>query len=211
MIYLLAGLVYAFLNLDQIAVGPFLLSRPLVVGSIIGAVLGNAPLGFTAGLSAELMLISVPSSGPAATDLALIGGLAAFWAVEAYASRGAAVVLALLLAVPCGWASRRADLLIRRQNDRFGDWIVDGLTAGRERILWKALATWSALWFVKAWVVFAAVSFLGLKVVDWCLNRFPLRVLDGLDRGADLFLVVGFAAALSHFWGRLRPVRTEQP
>ena len=210
MTFLLAGFVYAFLNLDQIAVGPFLLSRPLVVGSVIGAVLGNAPLGFTAGLSAELMLISVPSSGPAA-DLSLVGGLAALWAVEAYASRGAAVVLSLLLAVPCGWASRRADLLIRRQNDRFGDWIVDGLTAGRERILWKALAAWSTLSFVKAWVIFSAVSFLGMKVVDGFLSRLPPRILDGLDRGADLFLVVGFAAALSHFWGRLSPVRTDQP
>ena len=208
---LTVGLVYAVLNLDHIAVGPFLFSRPVVVGSVVGAVLGNAPLGFSAGLSAQLMLISLPASGPAAVvDLALVGGLAALWAVDAWASRGAALTLSLLLAMPAGWAAGRVDVWIRRQNDRMGDWILERLTRGRERVLWKALAFWSALWFVKAWAVFSAVGCLGQRAVDLLLQHLPLRLLESLDRGADMLPIIGFSAALVHFWNRLTPPRVDR-
>jgi mannose/fructose/N-acetylgalactosamine-specific phosphotransferase system component IIC len=208
---LTVGLIFAVLNLDHIAVGPFLLSRPVVVGSAIGAALGNAPLGFTAGLSVELMLISVPSSGPAAAvDLALAGGLAALWSVDAWASRGAALTLSLLLAMPAGWAAARADRWIRRQNDLMGDWILERLTRGRERILWKALAFWSVLWFVKAWAVFAAAGCGGQVIVDVLLRHLPLPLLERFDRSADLLPIIGFSAVLVHFWNRLTPPRVDR-
>src|SRR5258707_3797725 len=116
--------MYALLSLDLIAVGPFLLSRPLVVGAAVGAALGNGPLGFSVGLAAELFSIAVPPVGLAAGDVAIVGGLAALWSVEAFSQRGAAPMLSLCLAILCGWGGTEADRWIPRPNDRFGDWIL---------------------------------------------------------------------------------------
>lgn len=206
---IIAGLLYALLGLDQIAVGPFLLSRPVVVGSVIGAVLGNGPLGFSAGLAAELLFIAVPPVGLTAADLGIVGGLAAVWSLGASVHRDATLLVSLTLAAPCGWAVTEGDRWVRRHNDKFGDWVLGHLTEGRERILWEALALWAGLWFLKAWAVFAAFGFVGQGLVDGVMHVLPVRTLDGLDAGARLLPVAGFAAALSYFWGRLRPPREE--
>jgi mannose/fructose/N-acetylgalactosamine-specific phosphotransferase system component IIC len=208
---LLAGFIYALLSLDQNAAGPFLLSRPVVTGAAVGAALGNAPLGFAAGLMTELLSVSVPPVGLASGDVSVIGGLAALWSVEAFSQRGAALLLALGLAIPAGWAVTVLDRRIRRQNDRFGDWILGHLTEGRERVLWQALAVWAGLWFLKAWAMFIALGFLGQRLVDAALRFLPVRTLQGLDDGARFLPVAAFAAALGYFWNRLKPPQEGKP
>jgi fructoselysine/glucoselysine PTS system EIIC component len=202
---ILSGFVYALLSLDHIAMGPFLLSRPVVVGTLVGAALGNAPLGFSAGLAVELLFISVPPVGLRAADISIVGALAALWSVQAYAQRDAALLLSLALAAPCGWLATAGDRWVRRRNDVFGDWILGHLREGRERVLWKAFLLWVGLWFLKAWLFFIAFGFLGQSVVDALLARLPLGVLDALDRGTRLLPVACFAAAAAYFWDRLRP------
>lgn len=208
---LFAGLIYAFLCLDHIAVGPFLFSRPVVVGAAVGWSLGNAPLGFSAGLATELLFISVPPVGLRSSNISVIGALAALWTVQAFAQREAALILSLSLSAFCGWLVTQADRWVRRQNDRFGDWITDHLKEGRERVLWKALFLWAALWFLKAWVFFVAFGFLGQAAVDGLLRHLPLHVLDALDAGARLLPVACFASAAAYFWDRFRPVREDKP
>jgi mannose/fructose/N-acetylgalactosamine-specific phosphotransferase system component IIC len=204
---ILAGFIYALLSLDQIAVGPFLLSRPVVVGSLVGAALGNGPLGFSVGLAVELLFISVPPVGLRSSDVSLVGGLAALWSIQAYSARDGAPLLALLLAAPCGWAVTEADRWVRRHNDRFGDWILGHLREGRERFLWEAFSLWAGLWFMKAWIVFLTFGFIGQALVDAGLRFLPLRVLAGLDAGTRLLPAACFAAAAGYFWNRLRPPR----
>jgi mannose/fructose/N-acetylgalactosamine-specific phosphotransferase system component IIC len=208
---LLAGLLYALLSLDHIAVGPFLLSRPVVAGTVVGAVLGNGPLGFTAGWIVELMFISVPPVGLVAEDISIVGALTALWTVEARSPRDAALLLSVILAVLCGRLVTEADRWVRRQNDKFGDWILGHLKEGRERILWKAFSVWAGLWFLKNWVVFAALGYLGQAAVDALLRFLPLRALTGLDAGARFLPLAAFAAAAAYFWNRLKPAREDRP
>lgn len=207
----LAGLIYAALSLDHIAVGPFLLSRPVVAGALIGLFLGNGPLGFSAGLVAELLFLSVPPVGLRSSNISIIGGLAALWSVQAYAQRDAALVISLILASLCGWGVTRVEAWARRQNDRFGGWVQDHLKEGRERVLWKAFALWMGLWFLKAWAFFVALGVLGQSAVDAALRTLPLHALEKLDAGAGLLPAACFASAAAYFWGRVRPVVEEKP
>ena len=153
----------------------------------------------------------MPPVGLASADLSIVGALAALWSIQASAHREATLLISLLLAAPCGWAVTEGDRWVRRHNDKFGDWILGHLKEGRERVLWKALALWAGLWFAKSWVAFVALGFLGQEIVNGLLNHLPVRVLYGLDAGARFLPAACFAAALSYFWGRLRPRRAEAP
>lgn len=115
----------AWAALDSASVGQLMVSRPLVTGTLAGAVLGDATSGFILGLFLELAhlgsppvgAVRLPEPGPAA-----IGGTAA--AVWIGGPGGLAVGLALGLGLSLlgGWSVG----LKRRWHGR----LVDGLTRG---------------------------------------------------------------------------------
>jgi mannose/fructose/N-acetylgalactosamine-specific phosphotransferase system component IIC len=70
----------ALLNLDRQAFGQLALSRPLVVGGLVGLALGQAPAGLALGLWTELLWLArpplggtIPPNGGLAVSAALLG------------------------------------------------------------------------------------------------------------------------------------------
>jgi mannose/fructose/N-acetylgalactosamine-specific phosphotransferase system component IIC len=83
---LLLALLGGWTVLDEIAVGQFLIARPLVASTLAGAIMGNAGAGFLAGVLLELLHLSqlptgaveLPEPGPGAVVAGAMASLPAF-------------------------------------------------------------------------------------------------------------------------------------
>jgi mannose/fructose/N-acetylgalactosamine-specific phosphotransferase system component IIB len=77
---LLSALLYGVLSIDHFALGPFLLSRPLVLGALLGTLWGRPAEGLALGLLGESLWVVVPPAGPSQWDTGLAVALACVWA-----------------------------------------------------------------------------------------------------------------------------------
>ncbi len=106
-----AGAV-ALLELDAAAVGPFLLSRPIVIGPLIGWALGSPWLGAgMGGLFETLTLEDMPLGGRLEFSAAVAAGVAAWLGAGPVALPSEAAFLAGVLA---GWAHACVERSLRR-------------------------------------------------------------------------------------------------
>lgn len=106
-----AGVV-ALLELDAAAVGPFLLSRPVFVGPLVGWAFGSPWVGAGIGVVFEaLTLEEMPLGGRFDFSAPVAAGVAAFLAAGPARIPGEAAVLAGFLA---GWAHARVERRLRR-------------------------------------------------------------------------------------------------
>ncbi len=111
------ALIGGLLGLDGTSVGQFMISRPLVVGTVVGGLLGDAPTGAAIGALLELYLIvSFPTGGARFPDGASATVAAAAAAV---AGDGAgALPIACMIGLVWGQLGGWSVWLIRRRNER---------------------------------------------------------------------------------------------
>ena len=113
---LLSALLYGVLSIDHFAVGPFLLSRPLVLGALLGTLWGRPAEGLALGLLGESLWVVVPPAGPSQWDTGLAVALACVWAfspgvaVPGDSPRGAFLATAFLASVPFAVVARPVDI-----------------------------------------------------------------------------------------------------
>jgi mannose/fructose/N-acetylgalactosamine-specific phosphotransferase system component IIC len=106
------------LALDHALVGQFMLSQPLVVGAIFGAVVGDLPTGLFVGALVQLIWLGVISVGAyIPSDYTVTGGVAIALAEDFIHHYGLApgpgVVLALVVAIPAGLVASQLDTALR--------------------------------------------------------------------------------------------------
>jgi mannose/fructose/N-acetylgalactosamine-specific phosphotransferase system component IIC len=102
----------AILELDAASVGPFLLSRPFVVGPLVGWACGDPWTGAAFGAVFEaLTLEELPLGGRLDFSAPLAAGVAA---VLASAPGGLAPEAAFLAGLAAGWAHARLEVFLRR-------------------------------------------------------------------------------------------------
>ncbi len=133
---LLASALVGFLSLDTITMGQFMISRPIIVGPLVGLVFGNPYLGFVTGICVELIWIrvipigiSVPPDSAITTAVSAASGSFAVskFGVDIYS----AVVLSLLLAIPCGIVFKTLEIKIRRRNSFLVDRLKAAIAVGK--------------------------------------------------------------------------------
>lgn len=200
-----AALVYALFSLDHFAVGPFLLSRPIVIGPVVGAAMGNPEIGLWIGVLGEALWIGVPPAGPAQWDVGLFAALATQWASEM--ERGIDprpfLAAASIAAFPLAMAARRVDGWARRQVRPWTDRAMSGLRRGEGGPLSLSLALSCGLWVFKSILIYLIFSSLGgalyMSIVGTVFS------LEGLTSAWNLWACLGAAAVLNHFVNRLAP------
>jgi mannose/fructose/N-acetylgalactosamine-specific phosphotransferase system component IIC len=150
----------ALVELDAASVGPFLLSRPLVVGPLAGWLCGNAWTGaMLGGVFEALTLEEMPLGGCLDFSAPVAAGSAAW-----LAAGPAALPLeaAFLVGLAAGWTHARLERRLRRLRGERVRAVVAETAAGRAPSLGaelaSALAAQSAATFV---VTFAALAALG--------------------------------------------------
>ncbi len=113
-------MVGSLIWLDRVYVFQSMLSRPIVLSSILGLIMGNIYIGLLLGASLELLWLNAPPVGAylpsddsfcaiVATPVAIIAAL--------YLNETSAVGLALVLSIPFSLLGRSVDMHIRRVNE----------------------------------------------------------------------------------------------
>jgi mannose/fructose/N-acetylgalactosamine-specific phosphotransferase system component IIC len=128
----------SLLELDAASIGPFLLSRPFVVGPLVGWLCGDPMTGSVlGGVFEALTLEELPLGGRLDFSAPVAAGAAAWLAAGPAALPGEAAFLAGLAA---GWAHARLERRLRRGRGSHARRVEADLGAGRSPSLGAELA-----------------------------------------------------------------------
>jgi mannose/fructose/N-acetylgalactosamine-specific phosphotransferase system component IIC len=197
------------LGLDGTGAIQVMVSRPLVVGGVVGALLGELSVGLTAGGLIELLWAGGLPVGslvpPDGTVAATIGAAIAVGLASASSHPGgaaAAVTLGVLLAQPAGYLGARAEIVQRHLADslsRRAEALAEqGRLSGVGSLLMAALL----LAWLRGALAMALCLLLFYPAAAWMLGHFPADVVQGLHWAFWLFWLLGLAVAADHFWDR---------
>ena len=212
-----AALWAGLISLDFTGCGPWMVSQPLVCGPLFGWLLGHLAVGLIVGGIVQLLWMDVTPVGvgiPYDTTSATL--LAVYWAsLEAHSSLSQ-IVLALLLAIPCGYAFRWMDQLARKVNTR----LAHAVENAPDQALAPALSLGIFGGLAWSWLRYAGFYWLALwgGAAAWHkIHYFPkLTWFDqGLTMAVILLPVAGMGVALELFlseapeqrWANWRPFR----
>ena len=206
MLSLLSALVYGFFSLDHFTVGPFLLSRPLVIGSVVGVLCGHGSEGVALGLLAECLWVMVPPVGGGQWDVGLAVALAGVWAFDGFHDAdvpGWRMALAFVLAIPFAVMSRSSDQWVRRHMRVLAVRALIGVERGLVGPLRYSLIFGAILWGIKSLVIFFLADSLGGALFSGLLPVIQGPWLDGFSRAWTLWPALALAALLNQFSRRL--------
>jgi mannose/fructose/N-acetylgalactosamine-specific phosphotransferase system component IIC len=193
----------AFLSLDTTAVGQFMVSRPIVVGPLVGWLLGHPNIGLEMGALIEMIWIGdLPVGAHLPLDLTMLSGVSVALACELAGNpfpRDAVTTYALAVTIPLAVLSTEVTILVNKFNVRWVHLAQRMALGGRFRtfdgINWLVVAEL----FVKGFLVAAACLTLAhftsglLNLSATVLNG---RVMEGLYYAHWLLLALGCSAII---------------
>ena len=172
-------------------------TRPLVVGTAIGIVLGDVTTGVTVGASLELVFMGVMAIGGTVPPDACSGTAVG----TAYAIiLGQGVETAFALAVPASMLCQMlfVPLVALRSlwSPLIDKWVENGNWKGLQRIVPVVSGT---MYVFKGLVCGAAVA-LGSSAMEGIINDIPQVLLDGMGNASGMRAAVGVGLLLKMMW-----------
>lgn len=180
--------------------GMSMLSRPIVVAPLAGALLGDVQTGLIVGASLEAIFMGVVNIGISSTaEPALAAGLATAFAIKMGGNIEAVIPLVFPLAV----------LGLQLMNMIFsfvsGPMAAKFFTFAKEGNEKGMIQLHYFIWFVHyalyALIPFFAVLF-GADVVKTVLDNIPAVIMNGLTVAGNLLPAVGMAMLLRMLWSK---------
>lgn len=178
-------------GLDLVSVAQVMIARPLVAGTVAGAILGDLTAGAMVGAILELFaldLLPVGATRYPDYGTAAVAGAAVAAGAPGVLGIGLAVTLGLALAYAGQWGIHA----VRRGNARDIERHRAGLDAGDARIIRRLHLTGILRDVVRALIATALGLLLALL-----LRRFPLVTLRGAVLLAAVALGAGLAVAVT--------------
>lgn len=197
-----AGVIYALLALDHIAVGQFMVSRPLVIGPLLGWYWGDPETGLLAGIIVEILWVQVIPVGHFPLDLTSMAAFSVTWGVTLGGGSRAGVVVAFLVAIPAAMVIRAVNVVFRREMSRFTPWVAGRLAAGQESAVSLSVSAGLVLWFVKGFLLFMAIAMAGRGLVYWVFMHGSPTLLLAFDFVGKILPLFAFGAILNYFFTR---------
>jgi fructoselysine/glucoselysine PTS system EIID component len=191
--YLLITLIVMFGHMEDF-LGASLLSRPLVLGPMVGLVLGNMTQGIIIGATLELIFIGNIKIGAAIPPDVITGGVLGT-AFAIISGKGPAIALAIAVPISVLAEMVISGLFVLRPmfNNRFDKYAEEGryksierlhITSGLLKPLLMGLLTFLALQ-------------MGADVMKTFLDSIPTWVQSGLQIAGKMLPAVGFALLMN--------------
>ena len=201
--WLSISILLAFLSLDVSAVGQFMISRPIVVGPLVGWIAGRPDIGLEMGALIELIWIGdLPVGAHLPMDLMMLTGVSVAFACELGSGRmpiEAVMTYAMGAAIPLAALSTEVEVAFSKFNVRWVHFAQRMALGSHFRTFEWINALVLGELFLKGFLV-AAVS---LTLAHWTaglFNMFPVilggKIIEGLYYAHWLLLALGCSAVI---------------
>jgi fructoselysine/glucoselysine PTS system EIID component len=191
--YLFITLIIFFGHSEDL-LGTTLLSRPLVLGPLVGLALGDLHQGIVIGASLELIFMGNIKVGAAIPPDVVTGGVLGT-AFAILSGKGAGIALALAIPISILAEMLLSALFVGRSvlNKTFGRYALEGN--------WRAVQRLHVLSGLMKPLLMALVGFLALQLgagaMKALLDRIPGWVNTGLQVAGNLLPALGFALLMN--------------
>lgn len=198
------SVIAGIISLDVTACWQIMISRPIIIGPLVGWLCGDLALGLYLGVIMELLWIntlplgaSIPVDAAASTVVAAV--TAAYMRQWWSGSLGVALALGIMFALPFGALFNRFDIFTRRYNNKLV-YIADNLAkiSALNRIQLLIISA-IGLIFLKYFLFYFICIHLGIYFFHTILPYVPSLILKGLEQAQILLMALGFAVALDTF------------
>ena len=175
--------------------GKSLLTRPLLLGSLVGLVMGNLEAGCKIGATLELAMMGAVGIGAALPPEVVSGGiLGTAFAIAGHKDAGMAVALGLPIAMLVMLLRNVLFIVVvplfMNRADKYAE---EGDIKGVSRMHWFG----GTFGMYLPLAILVAVSFyFGSSVMEQVLNSIPQFIQDGLSVSAGILPALGFAILL---------------
>jgi mannose/fructose/N-acetylgalactosamine-specific phosphotransferase system component IIC len=192
-----AGLI----AIDITGCGPWMVSQPMIAGSIFGWLMGQVNVGVILGGVIQLLWMDISPIGVGIPfDATATTILAVYWATLKPTATLPDMVLALLFAVPFGYICRTMDHYSRRLNT----WAVRKLESVSDSLLNQTLTLSILAGLIWIWVRYTLFYVLCMALGQWGWNWLQLHPLpdwinQGLTTAAYLSPIAGLGVSLELF------------
>lgn len=176
-----------------------MVTRPLIVGTAIGIVLGDVATGVTVGASLELVFMGVMAIGGTVPPDACSGtAVGAAYAIIL----GQGVETAFALAVPASILCQMTFVPFVALRSLWSPLIDKFVNEGNYKGLeWMMPVISLTTHICKGFVCGAAVA-LGSTVVQGIVDSLPQMLMDGMSNASGMLAAVGFALLLKMMWSK---------
>ena len=199
--FLEVALVGAVLCLDRIIL-QMMVSRPIVAGPVIGAVLKDPATGLVAGAFMELFWMDqlpigkyVPPNDTVATIIIAGGTILAGRGLGGVSPE--LIALAVLLFAPFAFVAKRLDILVIKSNEKLSLKVTEDARRGDTRAIAAKLWWGVAKSFSGTMVLIFVLLVIGSFLLEWLFPLLPMRVLRALTLTYCFIPVLGVAVALN--------------
>ncbi|HNY64522.1 MAG TPA: PTS sugar transporter subunit IIC [Deltaproteobacteria bacterium] len=192
----LSAVVGALLWLDRVYAFQFMISRPIVIGPVLGLVMGDLSTGLITGAALELLWLNAPPVGaylPKDESFCAAAVTPAAVIASASLSDASAAGLALLAGLPLSFVGRVLDTHLRKLNQG----LIPDDTTDIERTISHAMARALTRSFFFALAALAVSSGLVCTLAFLLAPRLPGPVAAALSFMPSAAVAIGLAGLVS--------------
>lgn len=174
-------------------VGPQMLRRPLLTGTVAGIIMGDMVQGLAIGATLELMWMGVGNVGAYSAPDIVAGAIIG---VSLGISTGGGVATGVALALPVSILCQQLLILWRSFACFLNPWAEKSIQNGDYKGLVKVHYFSTPIWFlIRAVPCFLAIYF-GSDLIKTILDAIPKNIIDGMGVASKLIPAVGICILL---------------
>jgi mannose/fructose/N-acetylgalactosamine-specific phosphotransferase system component IIC len=201
---LLVSLVAAVLAIDVRTIGGTMISRPLVVGPLVGLLLGNIGIGLIVAILVELLWIGMLPVGaylPVETlpVTTVAAGLTILLKDTISLPQYSLIIFALMAAIPLGYVGRWLEIHIRNLNSVLSAYLVRQAGKGDFSRISLIQGLNVFITFLKSFLLCFLPLYFGRGILENIVHSLPYQVKEGIVYSIWLIPALGFAVVLEIF------------
>jgi mannose/fructose/N-acetylgalactosamine-specific phosphotransferase system component IIC len=198
------SIVAGIISLDVTACWQVMISRPIIIGPVIGYLCGDFSHGIITGALLELIWIntlplgaSIPLDAAATTVVATASAIfmERWWT----GTEPAAIAIGLAYALPLGVIFKRLDIFIRRFSNNLVYYADEYAKEGRMLRIQSMVLLAIILIFVKYFLFYFISIYCSLYILHAVVPYLPDTLIAGLNQSWILLIALGLAMVLDTF------------
>lgn len=203
--WLWISLLGAVICLDNVAIGQFLISRPICCGSILGLVLGDIRTGLIIGALLEILWITpIPVGAIVLPDIETSCITATAISVEIVKAglmeRSPMAGLAICISLPVAFYGQYGGIIVRRINNKLSESAIKSVDKSYNMILWVILGIF--VFFMRYFLTCFISLIIFMPVVKFLIPKLTVGLIAGLNLVAFWCPIIGLATVLGKSSGR---------